>query len=314
VTEIEIREVPLDDRAGHEAYVAVWNSVMLREPITAAELSRNRARRADDARFVARLDWQIAGCASAVRSDLPGRTFTALAVLTEHRGRGVGRALLARAAEVARRHGSSLLATAYEEGDEAGAGFAAELGFEQVLREVEISRRLRAEDGSESEPPAGIEIVPLAERPEAIAGAYELACLALPELPLPAPVEAPDLERWLDEEATGPGVLAGGTLVALEDGCVVGFASLQRREADPRLAEHGLTAVAPTHRRRGIATALKRRQLAWAARNGFRELMTFTQDGNAGMQAVNARLGYEPRPAWIRVEAPLERVNERLGA
>jgi RimJ/RimL family protein N-acetyltransferase len=162
--------------------------------------------------------------------------------------------------------------------------------------------------------PAGIEIVPLAERPEAIPAAYELACLALPELPLPTPIEPPELERWLDEEVTGPGVLAGGTLVALDGGRVVGFASLQRREADPGLAEHGLTAVAPTHRRRGIATALKQRQLAWAARNGYRELMTFTQDGNAGMQAVNARLGYEPQPAWIRVEAPLDRVTERLGA
>jgi GNAT superfamily N-acetyltransferase len=313
VTGIEIRALPLDDRAGHEAYAAVWNSVMLREPITAAELSHNRARRADDARFVARLDWQIAGCASAVRSDLPGRTYTALAVLPEHRCQGVGRALLARALETARRHGSSLLATSFEEGDREGEAFAAALGFEEVFREVEISRRLRG-DEAEAELPAGIEIVPLAERPEAIPAAYELACLALPELPLPTPIEPPELERWLDEEVTGPGVLAGGTLVALDGGRVVGFASLQRREADPGLAEHGLTAVAPTHRRRGIATALKQRQLAWAARNGYRELMTFTQDGNAGMQAVNARLGYEPQPAWIRVEAPLDRVTERLGA
>jgi GNAT superfamily N-acetyltransferase len=313
VTEIEIRELPLDDRAGHEAYAAVWNNVMLREPITAVELSRNRARKADDARFVARLDWQIAGCASAVRSDLPGRTFTALAVLPEHRRRGVGRALLARALETARRHGSSLLATSFEEGDGDGEAFAAAFGFEEVFREVEISRRLRG-DEAEPEPPAGIEIVPLAERAEAIPGAYELACLALPELPLPAPIEPPDLERWLDEEVNGPGVLPGGTLVALDDGLVVGFASLLRREADPRLAEHGLTAVAPTHRRRGIATALKGRQIAWAARHGYRELMTFTQAGNAGMQTVNARLGYEPRPAWIRVEAPLDRVSERLGA
>ncbi|HEU0336554.1 MAG TPA: GNAT family N-acetyltransferase [Gaiellaceae bacterium] len=311
MTEIEIRELPLDDRAGHEAYAAVWNSVMLREPITAAELSRNRARKADDVRFVARLDWQIAGCASAVRSDLAGRTYTALAVLPEHRRHGVGRALLARALETARRHGSSLLATAFEEGDREGEAFAAALGFEEVFREVEISRRLRG-DEADPESPAGIEIAPLAERADAIAGAYELACLALPELPLPTPIEVPDLERWLDEEATGPGVLAGGTLVALEDGRVVGFASLLRREADPRLAEHGLTAVAPSHRRRGIATALKRRQIAWAARNGYRELMTFTQEGNAGMQAVNMRLGYVPRPAWIRIEAPLDRVAERL--
>ncbi|HEY7732182.1 MAG TPA: GNAT family N-acetyltransferase, partial [Gaiellaceae bacterium] len=82
---------------------------------------------------------------------------------------------------------------------------------------------------------------------------------------------------------------------------------------DPRLAEHGITVVAPTHRNRGIATALKQAQIAWAARHGYRELMTFTQDRNDAMQAVNAKLGYDPRPAWIRLEAPVEEVAAALG-
>jgi hypothetical protein len=31
------------------------------------------------------------------------------------------------------------------------------------------------------------------------------------------------------------------------------------------------------------------------------------------MRRVNAKLGYEARPAWIRVEAPLDAVEEALG-
>jgi hypothetical protein len=31
------------------------------------------------------------------------------------------------------------------------------------------------------------------------------------------------------------------------------------------------------------------------------------------MQAVNAKLGYDPRPAWIRLEAPVEEVAAALG-
>jgi GNAT superfamily N-acetyltransferase len=309
--ELEIHELQLDDRAGHDAYAAVWSSVMLREPITGAELARNRARKAGDVRLVARVDWELAGCASAVRSDLRGRTFTALAVLPEHRRRGVARALLHRVLAVARGHGSEVLATAFEEGDAGGAGFAARYGFEEVLREVEIALRLSG-DERDPEPLDGVEIVPLAERPDLVREAYELARVALPDMPLPTPYEPPAFERWVAEDATGPGVLPGGTLVALADGRVVGFAGLLRRDADPRLAEHGLTAVARSHRGRGIATALKRTQVAWAARNGYRELMTFTQEGNLAMQAVNARLGYEPRPAWIRVEAPLDRVAALL--
>jgi RimJ/RimL family protein N-acetyltransferase len=133
-------------------------------------------------------------------------------------------------------------------------------------------------------------------------------------MPLHAPLEMPSYERWLEEEATGPDVLEGGTLLALDGERVVGFVSLLRRAADPRLAEHGLTAVAETHRNRGIATALKRAQIAWASSKGFRELMTSTQDGNAPMRAVNDKLGYEARPAWIRYEGPLDEIEAALGA
>jgi RimJ/RimL family protein N-acetyltransferase len=131
-------------------------------------------------------------------------------------------------------------------------------------------------------------------------------------MPLHAPLEVPSYDRWVEEDATGPDVLAGGTLLALDGERVVGFVSLLRRAADPRLAEHGLTSVAESHRNRGIATALKRAQIAWASRNGYRELMTSTQDANAAMRAVNDKLGYEPRPAWIRFEAPLDDVEARL--
>jgi RimJ/RimL family protein N-acetyltransferase len=85
-----------------------------------------------------------------------------------------------------------------------------------------------------------------------------------------------------------------------------------RRAADPHLAEHGLTSVAASHRNRGIATALKQAQIAWASRSGYRELMTSTQADNAPMRAVNDKLGYEPRPAWIRVEGALADVEAAL--
>ena len=79
---------------------------------------------------------------------------------------------------------------------------------------------------------------------------------------------------------------------------MVGFAGLIGRDS-PGLLEHGLTATRRTHRRRGIATALKRTQIAWASANGYRELITFTQGRNEGMQAINTALGYAEQPAWI---------------
>jgi hypothetical protein len=37
---------------------------------------------------------------------------------------------------------------------------------------------------------------------------------------------------------------------------------------------------------------LEEREILWAAQNGVRTLVTYTQTGNENMQEVNARLGY----------------------
>jgi GNAT superfamily N-acetyltransferase len=76
-----------------------------------------------------------------------------------------------------------------------------------------------------------------------------------------------------------------------------------RREG--RSAEDGLTVVRRSWRRRGLATVLKQAELAWAAANGLREIITWTQRGNDGMRAVNERLGYEYRSVTITVRSPL---------
>ena len=90
------------------------------------------------------------------------------------------------------------------------------------------------------------------------------------------------------EEATLP----SGSFAALADGDVVGYAGLLRWADDATKAEHGLTVVRRDWRRRGLASALKERQIAWAVANGLRRLVTYTQTGNESMQTVNARLGY----------------------
>jgi GNAT superfamily N-acetyltransferase len=73
----------------------------------------------------------------------------------------------------------------------------------------------------------------------------------------------------------------------------------------PHRLENGLTAVLPSHRRRGIAIALKRAEFAWAAHHRYREVVTEMAAGNAAMRAVNERLGYRPLPASIVVSGSL---------
>ena len=74
------------------------------------------------------------------------------------------------------------------------------------------------------------------------------------------------------------------TFLALDDGRVVGAPALMERRRRPGRARPDRRSRR-SHRGRGIATALKQALIHWAAANGYRELTTWTQDGNAAMQA-----------------------------
>ena len=65
---------------------------------------------------------------------------------------------------------------------------------------------------------------------------------------------------------------------------VIGCAGLQPDADFPERAENALTAVRRDWRGRGVATALKRMTLAWAAEHGIREVYTWTQRGNDDMR------------------------------
>ncbi len=117
-------------------------------------------------------------------------------------------------------------------------------------------------------------------------------------MPTTEPIPAPAYDDWAQEELRGPVVFG-----AFDAGRLVGYAALVTRPASPEVLEHGFTAVVRSHRARGIATALKRAQLAWAAKHSYRRLVTYTQEGNEAMRAINSKLGYVGEPAWILVRS-----------
>jgi GNAT superfamily N-acetyltransferase len=235
------------------------------------------------------------GAARSGRSDLEGHTSVAVYVRPEARGRGIGASLYDFCVAHARELGRPRLFTTIDELSEAGLSFAAARGFEEVDREVELRRTVG--DEREPEPLPGIAVVSLAERPDLLVAAYDaVAVEAYADLPLPGSY-ALTREKWLEEEGAD---VPEGSFAALDGDEVVGWAGMQAG------GEHGLTAVRRSHRGRGIATQLKLRQLAWAARAGVPELVTFTQGRNSAMQRVNERLGYVAQPAWVKLSAPLD--------
>jgi mycothiol synthase len=273
------------------AWCEVWTAITPREPANLEDVKRRLERQPERLYLVAAEANEIVGLGFAGPSQSPERTALAVRVLPGYRRRGIGSKLLDRLLEHAADLGPEYVSGMLFEDDAESLEWARNRRFEEYDRQVELSRELQpAED--EAKPPPGIALAELDER--RLADAYAVWVEGFPDMPLSPQIPAPSYEEWLEEEVSGP-----VTFVALDAGRVVGAAALLDR-ADG-LAEHGLTAVLRSHRGRGIATALKQALIHWASANGYRELTTWTQDGNAAMQAVNLKLGYRPRPAVINV-------------
>jgi GNAT superfamily N-acetyltransferase len=224
------------------------------------------------------------GYAFSKRSVVAG-TYAMVRVRPAARRRGVGSALLAALPERG-------LWGRVREGDDGSLAFATARGFREVNRDIEVLLQVRPGDGGCRE-----DIVELRE--EHLPGAYAVAAEATPETALPQVAVAPSYEEWLHKERHSH---RAATFVALDGDEVVGYAGLTLLDGMPHRLENYLTAVKKSHRRRGIATALKRAEIAWAAEHGYTEIVSDMVEANAAMRAVNISLGYVEQPAWVVVE------------
>jgi mycothiol synthase len=228
------------------------------------------------------------GYAYVDRSSVPGSAYAMVRVHPDARRRGIGSSLL----EAARARARELDSTALwgRVRDDESLVFVRRRGFREVTRDIVVLREVRPGEGEVAHG-----IVEL--RDEHLRGAHAVSVECVPEIAVPQQAEELPFDEWVEKSARNCTV----GFVALDGGEVVGYARLYGTGLPNRL-EHGLTAVRRSHRRRGIGTALKRAQIAWAAEHGYTELITDMAEGNAAIRAVNERLGYTPLPPSIIVE------------
>jgi GNAT superfamily N-acetyltransferase len=130
---------------------------------------------------------------------------------------------------------------------------------------------------------------------------HQVGLAALADMALTSPIQVTP-EEWEREWINTP----EATFLALAGPDeIVGLASLQLDEDVPDRAEQGFTGVRADWRGRGIASALKRMTLWWAAEHGIREVYTWTQKGNDDMRRLNEPLGFRYGLVSINVTAPL---------
>jgi mycothiol synthase len=290
---IEVRRAESD--ADLEAFISIRRGLLPNESGGTVELMRkDLAANPDRSVYVAELDGEVVGSGLVSLSDLGDRYSLKVRVLPGARRRGIGTALLR---ELVTHATGDKIATHLEE--EGSRPFAERFGFRETDRQVEQVKRLRDEPAP-SPPPDGIEVVTVAERPALLREAYALASEGYSDMALERPASI-SLDTWLRENEA---ILAAGSFVALERGEIVGYSGLVSHD-NPGVAEDGLTVVRRDRRRRRLAMTLKRMELAWAAENGFREVVTWTQRGNESMRKLNELLGYEYRDVTITMVAPL---------
>jgi mycothiol synthase len=246
------------------------------------------------------LDDSPAGIGVGRPSSVAGANFAMVRVLPECRGRGVGSALLGSVSEHARTAGRGELWGRILADDSASLRFARNRGFREVGREQDVVLDvLRAPIGAAHV--EGIEFTTLADRPDLVRAVYELDAEVSLDVPMHGEQVPMTFERWHAANLEGPGAMPEAYIVALDSGEVVGYTGLHRRGADAREAENLLTAVRRDRRRRGIASALKQRQIERARAAAIERIFTTNDEANVAMRGVNARLGYEPLPEIVVV-------------
>jgi L-amino acid N-acyltransferase YncA len=292
---IAIREAPDDEL---DAYVAVWNAITPAEP---ADPAKQRERRARDPRrlyLLAERGGEVVGCGFAGPSQSEGRGFVSPRVIPEARRSGVGTALLRALSDQLFALGFRTVSGHVDGYDAGSLAFAGRFGFVEVDRQVEQVRVVGSHE-PRGDPPPGVALATLAERPDLLRTSYPLATEGYADMATFSPVTI-TLDDWLEGDDAS---LPEGSFVALAGDEVIGLSGLCRNLEGA--VEDGLTVVCRDWRRRGLAEALKRAKLVWAAANGVAEITTWTQTGNEGMRALNERLGYAYRSVSITVRADL---------
>jgi GNAT superfamily N-acetyltransferase len=250
--------------------------------------------------FVAEVEGRVVGWVSAYRN---GRTsevdFGEVAMLhvhPDHRGHGIGDALLAEAMEHLTALGVRRVRTWALT---ASLPFARKRGFEPS-RELRYSALDLRAAPPPPDPPAGVRLRALTELdPRRLHATYVAASA---DEPGDTPSDAVSYDNWRYEVWDNVGLDRQVSTAVEIDGELVAF-SLVKRDGDRMWSD--MTATLPAYRGRRLARLAKRAALHRAAADGVRVAYTSNDEANAPMLAVNEGLGYRPVASqWSCLRTP----------
>ncbi len=292
------------DESDELASLEVYNTVWPHDAVTIEAVHSYRDSAQDYIDYLVREDGVILGSGvGAVFAYRARRVVALITVLAGQRGRGAGTALYEAISRWAGERGAGELEVSASSDDPESLSFAQRRGFIEVRRQVGLVLSLAGVSPLRVQPPAGIEIVTWAQRPELARGMYEVDLEIHPDIPGFEDVALEPFEDWMAHNMQRPTDSPEATFIALAGEEVVGFAKLSLTA--PMAAGNAMTAVKRAWRGRGIAGALKAAEINWALANGYTELHTSNEERNAPINRLNARLGYRPGIGRIHLVGPV---------
>ena len=286
----------VESDADLQAMIAVRTRTDPDRPPPRVENLRHNLESNRDLRYVvARIGAEPVGCGFVELSTLPHGEAHVL-VVEEARRHGIGTAMLSVVSEHAATRGKRGLQGEARKSDHDAIEHFERRGYRVVGGEEAVALDLTATETVPPAPPDGVRIVSRAEEPDVVQGMYEVAVEA--DEDIPGSDEIRSFETFRSQDVERPTRRPELCFVALADDEVIGYAVLDDFGAD---AFHGLTAVKRAWRGRGVATALKRAQIAAAKERGFRRVVTASEERNTPMRRLNEKLGYRPEPSLSTV-------------
>ena len=118
------------------------------------------------------------------------------------------------------------------------------------------------------------------------------------DVPAPKPPTKMPYAEW-QKIWTRTNLIPDAWWIAVQDGQYLGQTNLWGSQAREDLLYTGLIGVLRSHRRMGIASALKVQAVRYAQAQGIGEVGTWNEANNEGMLAIDVRLGFVRQPAHI---------------
>ena len=241
-------------------------------------------------------------------SPQPGKFYFDIVVHPEFQRQGIGTTIYNHIYSILEQKGEfTKLIAETRESKKGAIVFLQKRGFEQVMRypisHLDVAQfdpqpfasATERVDASEIEIKSVAELMD--EDPDWLRKVWDLECAVQKDIPYPDELIDQPFEDFA-KIVKNPGFFPEAFLVAKENGRFVSTSTLWKSKANPGKLFTGLTGTRRDYRRRGLATAMKVRNIQLAQKLGIDIIETDNEENNPMFQ-LNLQLGFKPQPAYL---------------